>query len=119
MADPIRSLGAQPITLDIEESPVSSSSTGNFREVLRQTETRRVEETATLDGIRRAASSLVHGERFMDRTIAAANRGRVFSNEELLAVQVGVYRYTQELELASKLIDKATGAVRQTLQSQQ
>ena len=38
---------------------------------------------------------------------------------QLIAIQAGVYRYTQELELASKLVDKATGAVKQTLQSQQ
>jgi hypothetical protein len=30
-----------------------------------------------------------------------------------------VYRYTQELEIASKLVDKSTTAVRTTLQSQQ
>jgi hypothetical protein len=43
----------------------------------------------------------------------------VFSQEELIAIQAGVYRYTQELELASKLVDKASGAVKTTLQSQQ
>ncbi len=66
-----------------------------------------------------AARSIEHGRAFVDRAIRVARSGRTFSNEELIAVQAGVYRYTQELEIASKLVDKATSSVRTTLQSQQ
>jgi len=66
-----------------------------------------------------AARRLERGQRMVDSVIRAARRGRVFSQEELIAIQAGVYRHSQELELAGKLVDKATGAVRQTLQSQQ
>ena len=69
--------------------------------------------------VRDAVESIGRGERMVERVMRQARRGHVFTQEELLAVQAGVYRYTQELELASKLVDKATGAVRQTLQSQQ
>lgn len=69
--------------------------------------------------LRQAASDIARGERMVNGVIHAARRGKTFTNEELLAVQAGVYRYTQELELASKLVDKVTGAVKQTLQSQQ
>ncbi len=55
----------------------------------------------------------------MDGALRRAMRGRDLSPQRLLALQAGVYRYTQELELASKVVDKATGAVKQTLQSQQ
>ena len=41
------------------------------------------------------------------------------SNERLLALQAGVYRYTREVELAGKLVERSTSALKQTLQSQQ
>ena len=69
--------------------------------------------------LRASVQSIVRGERLVNGVINAARHGATFSNEQLIAVQAGVYRYTQELELASKLVDKATGAIRQTLQSQQ
>lgn len=76
-------------------------------------------EGGAMRALRSAAASLTRGERMVSHVISAARQGKVFSNEELLAIQAGVYKYTQELELASKLVDKATGAVKQTLQSQQ
>ncbi len=66
-----------------------------------------------------AAKSIDHGRRSLDRAIAHGHAGRTLSQEELLALQATVYRYTQELEIASKLVDKSTTAVRTTLQSQQ
>ena len=84
-----------------------------FAEILRG------EPAPMRDAFREAVRDISRGERTVSSVISAARRGKVFSNEELLAVQAGVYRYTQELELASKLVDKATGAVKQTLQSQQ
>jgi hypothetical protein len=41
------------------------------------------------------------------------------SPEQLLALQATVHRHAQEVELAAKLVDKLTGAVRQVLTSQQ
>ena len=76
-------------------------------------------DSALGEAMRDAARGIDRGQRMVDSVIRAARSGRVFSQEELIAIQAGVYRYTQELELASKLVDKATGAVRQTLQSQQ
>ena len=69
--------------------------------------------------LRASVQSIVRGERLVSGVITAARHGASFSNDQLIAIQAGVYRYTQELELAGKLVDKATGAVRQTLQSQQ
>jgi hypothetical protein len=71
-----------------------------------------------MESIRHAGRRMAAAEQQVDRAMSAAERGRVFSQGELLALQAGVYRYTQELELASKLVDKSTAAVRQTLKSQ-
>ncbi len=64
-----------------------------------------------------AAHRLAEGERALDRIVVEARRGVVHRPEELLALQATVYRYTQELELAAKLVDKGTTAVQRTLQS--
>ncbi|MDH5490474.1 MAG: hypothetical protein OEY14_00725 [Myxococcales bacterium] len=66
-----------------------------------------------------AASSIGRGQAQIERALRRARRGQGMAPEELLALQAGVYRYSQELELASKVVDKVTGAIRQTLQSQQ
>ena len=72
-----------------------------------------------LDALGDAVRSIARGERFVDGAMRRAARGKELEPGQLIAIQAGVYRYTQELELASKLVDKATGAVKQTLQSQQ
>ena len=69
--------------------------------------------------LRRAAESIGESEAAIARGLNAARRGQTLSPERLLMLQAGVYRYSQQLELASKLVDKATGAIRQVLTSQQ
>jgi hypothetical protein len=100
----VRSVGGPgaAVAVDPGARPAEASGEGTFREILRD-----------------SARSITQGQRQVDSVIVAARRGRVFSQEELIAVQAGVYRYAQELELASKLVDKASTAVKTTLQSQQ
>ncbi|HET7541481.1 MAG TPA: hypothetical protein VFK05_16510 [Polyangiaceae bacterium] len=47
---------------------------------------------------------------------AAASRLRSYDAATLIALQVGIYRYTEAVDLASKLVDRATNAVRTVLQ---
>jgi hypothetical protein len=68
--------------------------------------------------VARAVQRLVDGGRYVDAALRAARRGEL-GNEQLLAIQAGVYRYTQELELAAKVVDKTTSGIKQVLQSQQ
>ncbi|MCB9622638.1 MAG: hypothetical protein H6723_04790 [Sandaracinus sp.] len=65
-----------------------------------------------------AARQLDAGRRVVDAALATARRGDL-APEQLLAIQAGVYRYTQEVELASKVVDKATNGLKTVLQSQQ
>lgn len=69
--------------------------------------------------LREAAESLARGEATLDATIARLSRGRALAPEELIALQATVYRHAAEVELAAKLVDKLTSAVRTTLTSQQ
>jgi hypothetical protein len=49
---------------------------------------------------------------------AALRAHGALSPSQLLALQAGIYRYSEAVELATKLVDKASNAVRTTLQSQ-
>lgn len=58
------------------------------------------------------------GQNKLEDIMNLALSGRNFSQQELLALQAGVYRFTQELELTSKVIEKGTSAIKQTLNTQ-
>ncbi len=54
----------------------------------------------------------------LDHILKLAESGRTFSPAELLALQAHVYRASQELDLAGKVVEKATSGVKQVLQTQ-
>ena len=54
----------------------------------------------------------------MDKVLELAQSGKTFTPAELLALQAQVYRASQELDLAGKVVEKATGGVKQVLQTQ-
>jgi hypothetical protein len=58
------------------------------------------------------------GQGVMDRLISEGLSGRNFQNSELLALQAGMYKYTQELELTGKVVEKATSGLKDTLKTQ-
>ena len=121
MPDPLSTLsGAGPIRAELEPAPRRSESPArSFADHLEATDAPVDEPSPALEAIGDAVRSIASSERFVDGAIARASRGKNLEPGQLLALQAGVYRYTQELELAAKLVDKATGAVKQTLQSQQ
>jgi hypothetical protein len=54
----------------------------------------------------------------LDHILKLAESGRSFTPVELLAFQAHVYRASQELDLAGKVVEKATSGVKQVLQTQ-
>jgi len=58
------------------------------------------------------------GQGVMDRLISEGLSGHNFQNSELLALQAGMYKYTQELELTGKVVEKATSGLKDTLKTQ-
>lgn len=54
----------------------------------------------------------------MEQILRMADSGKSFSPAELLSLQTHVYRASQELDLAGKVVEKATGGVKQVLQTQ-
>ncbi|MBI2377660.1 MAG: hypothetical protein HYV07_26905 [Deltaproteobacteria bacterium] len=69
-------------------------------------------------GLHKMMTEVMGGQNKLEKIMQLAMSGRNFSSSELLALQAGVYRFTQELELTSKVIEKGTAAVKQTLNTQ-
>jgi hypothetical protein len=44
--------------------------------------------------------------------------GKNFSNGELLSLQASMYKYTQELDLTSKVVEKATSGLKDVVKTQ-
>jgi len=63
-------------------------------------------------------SDLEQQRRDIDRLIGQATRGRSFSPAQLLALQSRVYTYSQEMEVVSRMVDRAVSAVKTTLNTQ-
>lgn len=63
-------------------------------------------------------SEIERGQDVMDKLIKAGVSGKEFSSSELLALQASVYRYSQELELTGKVVEKATSGLKDTLKTQ-
>jgi len=63
-------------------------------------------------------SGIEKGQGAMDKLIQAGMSGKGFSNGELIAMQAGVYKYTQELDLTSKIVEQATSGLKDTLKTQ-
>ncbi len=54
----------------------------------------------------------------LDSVLRLAQSGKTFTPAELLALQAQVCRVSQELDLAGKVVEKATSGVKQVLQTQ-
>ena len=54
----------------------------------------------------------------MDVVLGLAQSGKSFTPAELISLQSQMYRASQELDLAGKVIEKATAGVKQILQTQ-
>jgi hypothetical protein len=57
-----------------------------------------------------------HGEKVVRRAIEGG--GKDLGPGELLALQAGVYRYSEAVDLSAKLVDRATSGVKTVLQGQ-
>jgi hypothetical protein len=80
----------------------------------------RVGEAATTQRSRMAdmLEKLVGGQDKMSSIMKLALSGRQFNSQELLAMQAGVYRFSQELDLTGKVVEKATSGIKQTMNTQ-
>jgi hypothetical protein len=69
--------------------------------------------TQALDGVGR---ELARGEATTRSAIASIGAGAPMEPGQLIALQTGVYRYSEAIDLASRLVDRVTGGVKTVLQ---
>lgn len=62
-------------------------------------------------------SSLEKGQVNIDKMINGGLSSKNMSQGELLQLQAGMYKYTQELDLCSKVVEKATSGLKDTLKT--
>ena len=93
---------AQPPALDSTQAPPAKlePETSHFGEALRA-----------------LGRQIDVGEKLVQRALAPG--AAQLSAAELIALQAGIYRYSEAVDLAAKLIDRAGAAVRTTLQAGQ
>jgi hypothetical protein len=104
--------------LDVEARSTPTAHV-EFREIFRVSGPVTPSEAGAPPTLREAALRIARCEQELDRVIRGALQGHTLSHEELIALQATVYRYSQEVELAAKLVDRLTGTVKQMLTSQQ
>lgn len=69
-------------------------------------------------GFKTLLNQIVNGQNKLDDIIKLSLSGKKFDAQELLAIQASVHKFSQELELTSKVVEKATSGVKQTMQTQ-
>lgn len=73
----------------------------------------KVEFSEVLRGL---STAVDRGELMVGRTLGGAGLGKL-DNGGLLRLQMSVYRYTEAVDLMGKMVDRASNAVRTTLQN--
>ena len=78
----------------------------------------KVEASNSSSGLKKLLGQVVEGQNKLDDIIKMATSGKTYGQQDLLAIQASVYKFSQELELTSKVVEKATSGVKQTMQTQ-
>ncbi|MBJ6763103.1 ATP-dependent helicase HrpB [Myxococcaceae bacterium JPH2] len=61
---------------------------------------------------------LEKGQLNLEKLISQAGSGKNFSNGELLSLQASMYKYSQEMDLTSKVVEKATSGLKDVVKTQ-
>jgi len=80
--------------------------------------TQKGEASKATNGLVGMFGDMEKGQASLDKLINGSMNGKNFNNSELLALQAGMYKYTQELDLTSKVVEKATSGLKDTLKTQ-
>ncbi len=80
-----------------------------------QTKSSEPAKTSMFNGV---VKELMAGQNKMEGLMKVAMSGQKLSNQEMLGIQAGVYMYSQQMELTSKVIDKATSGIKQAMNTQ-
>jgi len=65
-----------------------------------------------------AVENVERARQRLDAALAAARQGRTFTAQELLALQADAYRYSQVVEVASKVVEQGAQSLKQAVNTQ-
>jgi hypothetical protein len=68
--------------------------------------------------LERLGREVEQGEALVRSAIHMPNSGKNLDPADLIALQAGVYRYGEAVDLASRLVDRATASVKTIVQAQ-
>ncbi|HEX4621641.1 MAG TPA: ATP-dependent helicase HrpB [Myxococcaceae bacterium] len=80
--------------------------------------TAKAETNKTIAAMSSMVAEMEKGQGLLDKLIQGGLKGVKFNNTQLLSLQAGMYKYTQELDLTGKVVDKATTGLKETLKTQ-
>ncbi|HLL06791.1 MAG TPA: ATP-dependent helicase HrpB [Myxococcaceae bacterium] len=87
-------------------------------EPVRQVESVTKAEKPTVNLVTHVVRELEAGHLRLEKLIQASASGKQFSNAELLSLQASMYKYTLELDLTSKVVEKATSGIKDVVKTQ-
>lgn len=65
-----------------------------------------------------AMKGIAAAQKRLDAMLDAAKSGKTFSAQELIALQAEAYRYSQTIDVASKVVEHAAQSVKQAVNTQ-
>ena len=87
-------------------------------EAVRQVESVSKTEKPGMNLVTHVVHELEAGHVRLEKLIQASASGKQFSNAELLSLQASMYQYTQQLDLTSKVVEKATTGLKDVVKTQ-
>jgi hypothetical protein len=72
-------------------------------------------EASAFPSLLQSLAGAIHRGESLTRS-ALERGGQAMGPAELIALQAGIYRYVEAVDLASRLVDRATGAVKAVVQ---
>jgi hypothetical protein len=87
-------------------------------EPVRQVESVSKVEKPGMNLVTHVVHELEAGHLRLEKLIQASASGKQFSNAELLSLQASMYKYTLELDLTSKVVEKATSGIKDVVKTQ-
>lgn len=103
---------------EIAASPRPSLPTAFAAVTVAKAPTERNEETGFGSVFRGLGRQIDRGERSVNAALSSATRGADLDPNELLALQAGIYRYSEAVDLAAKLVDRIGSGVKTVVAGQ-
>lgn len=98
-------------------SPLDSASTSPSRSSQSADHSSEAPESSFREVLERLGEHVDAGEKMVQRMTSPTMVGGDGATQ-LLALQAGIYRYSEVVDLSAKLVDRASNSIKTTLQSQ-